>query len=305
VHDPGLVRFLTEAWEQWAEHYRLQIAPNQSDAEVPALIPDTILHPAIREGMGPAPEPAQSPVARAGTWCFETMTPIGPGTYTAARAAVDVALTATELVLAGERVAYGLCRPPGHHSPRAAFGGYCFFNNAAIAAEHVAAVTGGRVAILDLDYHHGNGTQQIFYHRGDVLYVSLHGDPDRAYPHFAGWADETGAGPGAGTTCNIPLPEGCGDEAYLAALERGLEGIESSNAPLLVVSLGVDTYQSDPICDLALTTPVYEAIGRRVADLTLRTVVIQEGGYHLPSLGANVVGFLRGLAGGATAGSPA
>src|SRR5262249_27928271 len=150
---------------------------------------DTFIHPAIRAGMGPAPTPAGT-AARLGYWCFETMTPVVEGTYGAARSAVDVALTATDVVLGGEPAAYGLCRPPGHHAPTAAYGGYCYFNNAAIAAHRISSTTGTRVTVLDVDYHHGNGTQQIFYGRDDVQYVSLHGDPNQAYPYFAGYADE-------------------------------------------------------------------------------------------------------------------
>ncbi|HXF72059.1 MAG TPA: histone deacetylase family protein [Actinomycetota bacterium] len=285
VHEPAMVRYLEEAWRDWRTVNR-----------APQAIPDTILHPALREGMGPAREPVH-PLARLGYWCFETMNPIVPGTYEAARWAVDVALTAADLVLGGEPAAYGLCRPPGHHAPRAAFGGYCFFNNAAIAAEELVRRTGEPVAILDVDYHHGNGTQQIFYGRGDVLYVSLHGHPDRAYPYFAGYEDETGTGAGAGANLNIPLPAGCTDDAYLRALDRALERIEEHGGSILVVSLGFDTYGQDPIADLALTTPVYHEVGRRVAALGRRLVILQEGGYHVPHLGANAVNWLRGVEG--------
>ena len=156
--------------------------------------------------MGTSPLEPSAPIGRLGYWCFDTGTPIVPGTYGAARSAVDVALTATDLVLGGEPAAYGLCRPPGHHAAHALYGGFCYFNNAAIAAEYAVRQTGGKVAVLDLDYHHGNGTQQIFYRRADVLYVSLHADPRRAYPYFTGHADETGAGAGLGATHNIPLP---------------------------------------------------------------------------------------------------
>jgi acetoin utilization deacetylase AcuC-like enzyme len=210
---------------------------------------------------------------------------------------VDVALTAADMVLSGERAAYGLCRPPGHHSPRAAFGGYCFFNNAAIAAQYLVARTGEPVAVLDLDYHHGNGTQQIFYRRDDVLYVSLHGDPDRAYPYFAGFSSETGAGAGEGTNLNIPLRAGCTDEEYLAAIDRALDRLAAFGGSTLVVSLGIDTYTEDPICDLALTTPAYAEIGRRVAATDRRLVILQEGGYFVPKLGENVVTWLRGAEG--------
>jgi acetoin utilization deacetylase AcuC-like enzyme len=210
---------------------------------------------------------------------------------------VDVALTAVDLALGGERLVYGLCRPPGHHAARAMYGGYCFFNNAAIAAQDVVARGAGRIAILDVDYHHGNGTQQIFYARDDVLYVSLHGDPDRAYPYLAGFAEETGAGAGAGANLNLPLPVRCDDGAYLAALGRGLEAIERSGVETLIVSLGIDTYERDPICDLALTTAGYHEVGRRVAALGLTTIVLQEGGYFVPHLGENVRNWLLGLEG--------
>jgi acetoin utilization deacetylase AcuC-like enzyme len=160
------------------------------------------------------------------------------GTYEAARSAVDSALSAARCVLDGESVTYGLCRPPGHHATRSLYGGYCFFNNAAIAAAYVAAETGGRVAVLDVDYHHGNGTQQIFYERDDVAFVSLHGDPTRAYPYHTGFADETGAGRGAGSTYNVPLPACTDDDAYLAALDRALATVDAFDPAVVVVSLG-------------------------------------------------------------------
>jgi acetoin utilization deacetylase AcuC-like enzyme len=290
VHDPAMIRFLESFWSEWR-------AAGYVASEA---FPDLVLHPAIREGMGPAAEPTH-PLARLGYWCFETMTGIVPGTYRAARSAVDVALTAADLLLEGERAVYGLCRPPGHHSPRAAFGGYCFFNNAAIAAQYVTQATGEPIAILDLDYHHGNGTQQIFYARGDVLYVSLHGHPSRAYPYLAGFDDEAGAGDGEGTTLNIPLRAGCADEEYLEALERGLERIGAFGGSTLVVSLGMDTYAQDPICDFALTTPVYAEIGRRVAATGRRLLILQEGGYFIPKLGENVVTWLHGAEAGGVA----
>ena len=285
VHEPAMVRYLETAWNDWR-------TGNLS----PQAIPDTILHPALREGMGPVREPGL-PLARLGYWCWETMNPIVPGTFEAARWAVDVALTTADLVLGGATAVYGLCRPPGHHAPRAAFGGYCFFNNAAIAAEEITRRTGEPVAIIDVDYHHGNGTQQIFYQRADVLYVSLHGDPDRAYPYFAGFADETGAGEGEGANLNIPLPAACPDDAYLSALERGLDRIASFGGSVVVVSLGFDTYAQDPISDLGVTTSAYHDVGRMVAALGRRLVILQEGGYHVPSLGENCRQWLRGVEG--------
>jgi acetoin utilization deacetylase AcuC-like enzyme len=291
VHDPGLVRFVEEAWAA----ARAQLIGR------PFLIADT--YPTFRmfEGMSPEflasrPEPSFAG-GRAGWWGLDSANPLVAGTYQASRAAVDVALTTADLVLGGERAAYGLCRPPGHHAARSMAGGYCFFNNAAIAAESITRATGDRVALLDVDYHHGNGTQQIFWRRGDVLYVSLHADPDRQYPFFLGRADETGEGEGAGANLNIPLPAGTDDTAYLAALDRGLAAIADTPGDLVVVSLGFDTYGQDPIGDFALTTAVYHECGRRVAALGRRLVILQEGGYHRPALGANARAWLRGAEG--------
>ena len=259
------------------------------------LFPDTVIHPGLRAGMDSESTEPQATIGRIGYWCFDTGTPILQHTYAAARKSVDVALTACDLILAGASHAYGLCRPPGHHAARAVFGGFCYFNNAAVAASHLAQRTGEKVAVLDLDYHHGNGTQQIFYRRGDICYVSLHADPRRAYPFFTGYADETGAGPGVGANFNLPLGTGVGDDAYLAALDRALDVLARFGAAVTVVSLGIDTYRSDPLGDFALTTEVYRECGRRVASAAPRAVVLQEGGYYLPDLGENVRQFLVGL----------
>jgi acetoin utilization deacetylase AcuC-like enzyme len=286
VHDPGLLRFLADAWDAWRE------AGGATDG----LMADTVLHPGLRGGAGRAPEPS-APAGRVGYWCFDTSTPITVGAWPAARAALDVALTAAEAVLGGEAVAYGLCRPPGHHAGRTTYGGYCYLNNAAIAAQHLVRAGAGRVGILDVDFHHGNGTQEVFWEREDVPYASLHGDPDRVYPYFTGHADETGGGPGAGATFNQPLPAGTDDATYLAALERALDWLAGRHDGIVIVSLGVDTYGLDPICDFGLTTPVYHEVGRRVAATGARLVVLQEGGYHLGDLGENVRQWLRGADG--------
>ena len=283
VHDPGLVRFLATAWEE----YQRDVHPAHD------VVPDVFALPGLRAGMGPAREPA-GVAARLGWWCFETTTPLTEGTYEAARSAVDCAIAATDAALGGRRLTYALCRPPGHHATTALYGGYCFFNNAAIAAVH--AVDAGRVAILDVDYHHGNGTQQIFYERDDVTFVSLHGDPARAYPYLTGHADETGAGRGSGATCNIPLPAGTDDDAYLTALDRALAAVDAADPALVIVSLGVDTYVDDPMCDLALTTDGFARIGAAVAALGRPLVVLQEGGYADAALGANVAAWLGGAA---------
>jgi acetoin utilization deacetylase AcuC-like enzyme len=286
VHEPAMVRYLETAWDEW----------RRGGTGEEAIVPDTILMPALREGMGEGPEP-ESPCGRIGYWCFDTMTAIVEGTWPAARAAVDVALTAARLMLDGESLTYGLCRPPGHHAARRVFGGYCYLNNAAVAAEWLVRATDGPVAILDLDVHHGNGTQQIFYERDDVLYASLHADPATTFPYFAGYATETGAGRGTGANLNLPLPRGTADEAYADALERALERIDGHGSGPLVVSLGLDTYEEDPIGPLRLTAAAYGAIGARVADLGRPLVVLQEGGYHVPTLGRHVRSWLLGAAG--------
>ena len=291
VHDPGLLRFLAEAWP----------AVERERIDRQYLVADTYPTFKLFEGMSPEfagsqPEPT-AVAGRVGWWGLDTSNPIVEGTYVAARAAVDVALTTVDLVLGGESLAYGLCRPPGHHAARSMAGGYCFFNNAAIAAESIVRSTGERVAILDVDYHHGNGTQQIFWRRGDVFYASIHADPARQFPFYLGHAHETGEGEGAGENLNLPQPAGLADDGYLAAIDHVLEAILERPGSVIVVSLGFDTYRLDPICDFALTTEVYVEIGRRVASTGRRLVILQEGGYYRPALGDNAVAWLRGAEG--------
>ncbi len=292
VHDPGLIRFLEVAWSE---------ARAQS-IDRPFLSADTYPNRAMFEGMSAAAlerlvrEPTQAG-GRAGFWGLDSAAPLVAGTYVAARASVDVALTAMDLVLGGAAMAYGLCRPPGHHAARAMYGGYCFFNNAAIAAEAITRATGERVAILDVDYHHGNGSQQIFWRRADVRYVSIHADPDHDYPYFLGRADEVGEGEGEGENRNLPLPPGTTNDGYLEAVDKALETIAEVPGSVVVVSLGFDTYGLDPIGTFALTTDVYHEIGRRTAALGRRLVILQEGGYHRPSLGENARAWLRGAEG--------
>jgi acetoin utilization deacetylase AcuC-like enzyme len=292
VHDLELIDLVEHAWTD-------AVAAGHDTSR--PLMPDTFL---LREYAGRM-ELSELPIARhdrLGAYCFDTATPIVAGTAAAARAAVDIGLTALDLVLAGAPLAYGLCRPPGHHAGRNLIGGYCFFNNAAIVAETVLARGAERVVILDVDFHHGNGTQQIFWERGDVLYVSLHGDPRGIYPYYSGYATEAGAGDGLGTTLNLPLaPETDGD-AYLAALTEGLAAIRDFDADApLVVSLGFDTFHADPICNLALQTDDYARIGSAIARLGMPVVAIQEGGYAVEALGANAVSFLGGVQDGLSA----
>ncbi|MDQ3691778.1 MAG: histone deacetylase family protein [Chloroflexota bacterium] len=260
-----------------------------------ALLPDTFMLRSYAGPMALDTLPAARHL-RLGAYCFDTATPIVAGTANAARVAVDIALTAADRVLNGAPLAYGLCRPPGHHAGRNLIGGYCYFNNAAIVAQSFVDRGAQRVAILDVDFHHGNGTQQIFWQRDDVLYVSLHGDPGGIYPYFSGFAAERGAGRGEGATLNLPLPAGTDGEGYLAALNDGLDAIADFNpdAPL-VLSLGFDTYHADPICNLALQTDDYARIGARIATMGRPVVALQEGGYAVEALGANAVAFLGGL----------
>ena len=284
VHNPGLVRFLSEGWALYSAQH----------PDVREVVPDVFYRPALRDKMGERGEP-QAINGRVGYWCFETTTPLTETTYEAARGAVDTAMTTTQLVLGGETSAYGLCRPPGHHATADMYGGYCFFNNAAVAAHHVASTTGAKVTILDVDYHHGNGTQQIFYDRDDVQYVSLHGDPARAYPYSIGYADETGTGRGLGCNINYPMPLRADDDLYASALATACEAVARFGPSVLIVSLGLDTYITDPISDLAVTTDGMRRSGEIVRQLGLPTVVLQEGGYDVNALGANVQAWLTGL----------
>lgn len=221
----------------------------------------------------------------------DTYAPVTPGTFAAARAAVDAALTGADLLLHEEAAVYSLCRPPGHHAAHHSMGGYCYFNNAAIAANYLSAH--GRVAILDIDYHHGNGTQDAFYDRADVLYVSLHADPATAYPYGSGFAHETGRGKGRGFTVNVPLPKTTNDADYLRVLRTALGYIKKFAPEYLIVSAGFDTFIDDPIGGLRLTHHAYSSIGKAIAGLSLPTMIIQEGGYNVSHLGSIVGDFLK------------
>ena len=230
-----------------------------------------------------------------GQYSFDTSSPIAEHTWEAAYWAAQTALAATEAILAGEQSAFALCRPPGHHCGADYLGGYSYLSNAAIAAEHAVAAGRKRIAILDVDYHHGNGTQDIFYDRADVLYVSIHADPTMDYPYYWGHADETGSGAGEGATLNLPLPRGTDWTGYEPALLASLNRIAQQEPELLIVSYGADTYEGDPISHFKLKTRDYAPMARRIAALGLPTVVVMEGGYAVDALGANVAEFLSGF----------
>jgi acetoin utilization deacetylase AcuC-like enzyme len=280
VHDPAMVDFLRDGYRAWR------------DAGGPeVMIADTFRSP--RWGGGG--RPTASPFGQLGYWCFDTATPLVEGSYPAARAAVDLALTGADLVAEGTRSIYALTRPPGHHAGRDYFGGFCLFNHAAVAARRLTAR--GRVAILDLDVHHGNGTQDLFWRDGEVLYVSLHGSPDHLFPYFTGFADEDGEGSGRGATCNLPLGAGTGDGAYLDAFDVAADVVSAFDPASLVVSLGLDAAREDPIGSLALSSRAFAGMGRTVAALDRPTLVLQEGGYATDRLGELAVAFLDGLDG--------
>jgi acetoin utilization deacetylase AcuC-like enzyme len=236
-------------------------------------------------------------LGRAGGHMMDFSCPIAADTWRSAEASAMTALTAAEFVIKGEPVSYALCRPPGHHAYGAAAGGFCYLNNAAIAAQHLKAKM-RRVAILDIDVHHGNGTQAIFYKRNDVLTVSIHADPDEFYPFYWGYESETGQGHGEGYNLNIPVPVKSGDAIWCEALEKACEKIIGYDAGALVVSLGLDAHEDDPLGGGAVTTSGFERMGGRIAGLNLPTVIVQEGGYLNEHLGDNLAMFLVGFQGG-------
>jgi acetoin utilization deacetylase AcuC-like enzyme len=277
VHSVEYLSFLAEAWEAWS-------ALGNAGPEMIANV-----HP-VRHG---ATYPTHI-VGRLGWHTADTACPIGPGTWAAACAATDVATSAAQMVLDGEDAVYALCRPPGHHAFRDVAGGFCFLNNSAVAAAHLR-LRHERVAILDVDVHHGNGTQGIFYERSDVLTVSIHADPASYYPYLWGYAHERGAGAGLGANLNIPLPLGTGDDGYLAAFQIAEKTIRAFAPGALVIALGLDASEHDPLAGLAVTTDGFHRIGAAIARLALPTVLVQEGGYLSDILGTNLTAVLAGF----------
>lgn len=273
VHDPALVTYLATVCAR--------------------LKPGRLVYPEVFPIRRPDRQPRELET-RAGYFCLDTFTPLSNTAYLAARAAVDCAITAADLVADGARVAYALCRPPGHHAEIRAFGGFCYFNNAAIAANRLSA-NGKRVAILDIDHHHGNGSQEIFYRRSDVLTVSIHGHPNLHYPHFSGFADERGAGDGIGFNRNHPLKDGIGDDAYVAVLDEALKQIGRFRPDYLVLSLGFDIMRGDPTGGFVVTTRGMRTIGTRIARTGLPTLIVQEGGYSRHNLRVGARAFFLGL----------
>jgi acetoin utilization deacetylase AcuC-like enzyme len=281
VHDAAYLHFLRDAFTAWSE------LPN-AGAEVVANS-----HPS-QEMLTSGARVPHHIVGRAGWFTADAACPIGPHTWESALWAAACALAVAEEAAAG-RSAYALVRPPGHHAFRARAGGHCYINNAALAVERLRASGAGRVAVLDIDSHHGNGTQGIFWDRSDVMFVSLHGDPNHYYPWFTGHAEERGSGPGEGFNRNIPLPIGSGDAVWLAALASGIETITSFRPDALVVSLGFDASEHEPLNALSVTEDGFARAGERIGDLKLPTANVQEGGYNVSLLGVLLKRFLDGF----------
>lgn len=280
VHTAEYVDFLSTAWERWNQR------PNAAPAAMPFAWPSRGIDPVRPHDL----------VGQLGYHSFAADCSIVAGTWPAVHEAGAIAASAADLVIAGSLASYGLCRPPGHHATADQFGGYCYLNNAAIAAQRLRENGHEQVAVLDVDYHHGNGTQSIFYERSDVLTVSIHADPIDEFPWFVGHASERGLDDGAGWNVNLPLTAGTTFAGWCAALDVALQRVTDSSATALVVSLGVDTYIDDPLGKFELTTPDYTTMAARIGGLGLPTVVIQEGGYAVDDIGRNVAAFLAGLA---------
>ena len=283
VHSARYLHFLEHAWDEWLA---LDPAHAESDA-LPSVWPA----PGMRFDVLP-----ESFSARMGLFSFDAGTPLTAGSWIAARVGAACAIDAAREVSRGAvRSAFALSRPPGHHAGAEFFGGYCFLNNAALAAQALRDGGAARVAVLDVDYHHGNGTQAIFYERADVLTVSIHGDPRTEYPFFLGHADERGAGAGLGANLNLPLLRGTDFARWRLALHTGLQAVRAFGADALVVALGVDTFEGDPISGFRLRSADYHAVGRAIAAAALPTVFVFEGGYAVAEVGINAVNILEGF----------
>jgi acetoin utilization deacetylase AcuC-like enzyme len=281
VHRADFVDFLATAWGRWT-------ATGRDHDALPWMWPNRHLRQVRPERID----------GLMGYYSFDAGTPLTAGTWRAAKASADVALTAAKLLAEGRHPAvFALCRPPGHHAAADLYGGYCFLNNAAVAAQYLIDGGAERVAVLDVDNHHGNGTQAIFYDRPDVLFLSLHGHPREEYPFFLGWAEERGEGPGEGYNVNYPLPWGTGFAPWAEALDDACRRVAAYAPDVLLVSLGVDTFKGDPISKFRLESADFTAYGATIAGLCLPTLFVMEGGYAVEQVGVNAVNVLQGFEG--------
>lgn len=279
VHDPDYVNFLSLAWSEW-----IAAGEKGSNAKPFAFV-----------GAGMRYADTRNIHGRLGRYSFGSNAPLVAGSWQAIRRSAEVGLTGADLILEGERFAFSACRPPGHHATTAQCGGYCYLNNTALATQSLIDVGMDRVAVLDVDYHHGNGTQSIFYERDDVLTLSLHADPALEYPYFLGFKDEQGSGPGEGFNRNYPLPFGTDWKAYSEPLHDALKHIQDFFPSAVVVALGLDTFAGDPISYFEILAEDYISMGQRIGALNLPTLVVLEGGYALDAIGENTVNFLEGI----------
>ena len=282
VHDKGLVSFLQTAWDEWVQAHGCYDA-----------LPITWHTRGFRK-KPPLPEVIDGKLSY---YAIDAGTPITAGTWRAVKGAVDVALTGVKLVNNGEKAVFSLCRPPGHHAGSDFYGGYCFLNNAAIAAQAFRDLGAKRVCVLDVDYHHGNGTQEIFYNRADMLTISIHADPLQEFPFFLGFADETGKGKGEGYHMNLPLRWGAKWDKYEEALTRAMKALKKFSPDVVVVSLGLDTFKEDPISKFKLEHEDYLRMGEMIAGAKKPTLFVFEGGYAVDALGINTVNVLSGFEG--------
>jgi acetoin utilization deacetylase AcuC-like enzyme len=279
IHDIEYINFLQNCWDDW-------VAEGNQGELLPVIWPGRSM---------PSLKCPQHIDGKAGYYCLAADTSITADTWQAVKAAADVAITASMLINNGEAAAFALTRPPGHHATADAYGGYCFINNAAISAQYLLDHGAARVAILDVDFHHGNGTQSIFYERADVLVQSIHGEPSQSFPYFSGYADECGLGEGVGFNINYPLPPGTLYESWQLELQNALGEISEYSPDALLVSLGVDTFEHDPISSFKLKSADFSDLGKRIGGLNLPTVFMMEGGYAVKQIGINTINVLSGF----------
>jgi len=282
IHNEGFVTFIETCWQEW-------VAAGFKGEAIASVWPSRSM---------PSPRIPSFIDGKMGYYTLASETSISAGTAEAAYTSAQVALTAADAIMNGQaQMMFALCRPPGHHASKDQFGGYCFYNNAAIAAQHMRDQGAAKVAILDVDFHHGNGTQAIFYDRDDVLFLSLHGDPAEAFPYFLGYAEETGLGAGEGYNVNYPMPPKTPYSKWSEALDDALGRIRAFGADSLIVSFGADTFENDPISFFKLTSADFIDMGRRIATLNLPTLTVMEGGYAVSEVGTNTVNLLLGMEG--------
>jgi acetoin utilization deacetylase AcuC-like enzyme len=285
VHSEGFVRFLETLWPRWLE------LPERG----PEAWPNTFPYWSGRtdESVRPPCRPTGI-MGQLGWYLGDLSVPVGEHCWTSTLRSAETAVAGADAILSGERAVYSLCRPSGHHARADRATGFCYINNTAVAAQRLRSKF-GKVAILDVDAHHGDGTQQIFYRRDDVLTISVHADPVNYYPFFTGYADETGNGPGEGFNLNLPLAHGTGNDEFLDAVDRGVAAVRDFAPGALVLPLGFDTYKDDPISVLKLDLDAYRTLGERIGALQLPTVVVQEGGYMVDAIGPALDRFVQGF----------